>query len=136
MLCYRLGTATRPYSRSQCSHPIHHRTTLCPFRAFPQTVGFGDNLFFRRLPEDAVKDEFECNMEGVPTDGSNLVLRALDLFRERTATQDFYKVRASLLFAYTMCSIRLIVDVHLYLWGSIVLSSAHSVLRITMCNPH
>eukprot|EP00904_Undaria_pinnatifida_P011193 jgi/Undpi1/7203/HiC_scaffold_22.g09677.m1 len=57
-----------------------------------QTVGFGDNLYFRRLPETAMKDGFYCNMEGVPTDGSNLVLRALDLFRTRTSTQDFYEV--------------------------------------------
>lgn len=58
-----------------------------------QTVGFGDKLFFRKLPESAVADGFECNMEGVPTDASNLVLRALDLFRERTSSNCFYEVR-------------------------------------------
>lgn len=57
-----------------------------------QTVGFGDNLYFRRLPATAMKDGFDCNMDGVPTDGSNLVLRALDLFRTRTSTQDFFEV--------------------------------------------
>lgn len=57
-----------------------------------QTVGFGDNLFFRRLPKSASEDIFDCNMDGVPTDGSNLVLRALDLFREKTSTQDFFEV--------------------------------------------
>lgn len=57
-----------------------------------QTVGFGDKLFFRKLPEGAVADGFDCNMEGVPTDASNLVLRALDLFRERTSGNCFYEV--------------------------------------------
>ncbi|CBJ27522.1 4-diphosphocytidyl-2-C-methyl-D-erythritol kinase, chloroplast precursor [Ectocarpus siliculosus] len=60
-----------------------------------QTVGFGDKLFFRKLPESAVADTFNCNMEGVPTDGSNLVLRALDLFRKRTSSQQFYEVYLS-----------------------------------------
>lgn len=58
-----------------------------------QTVGFGDKLFFRKLPESAVADSFGCNMEGVPTDASNLVLRALDLFRGRTSSNRFYEVR-------------------------------------------
>ncbi|CAM9276402.1 unnamed protein product [Ectocarpus fasciculatus] len=60
-----------------------------------QTVGFGDKLFFRKLPESAMADTFNCNMEGVPTDGSNLVLRALDLFRMRTSSQHFYEVYLS-----------------------------------------
>ncbi|CAB1099361.1 unnamed protein product [Ectocarpus sp. CCAP 1310/34] len=60
-----------------------------------QTVGFGDKLFFRKLPESAMADTFNCNMEGVPTDGSNLVLRALDLFRKRTSSQHFYEVYLS-----------------------------------------
>ena len=56
-------------------------------------MGFGDKLFFRKLPESSDTDDFKCNMEGVPTDGSNLVLRALDLFRERTSSNCFYEVR-------------------------------------------
>ncbi|CAM9535852.1 unnamed protein product [Discosporangium mesarthrocarpum] len=31
-------------------------------------------------------------MDGVPTDKSNLVIRSLDLFREKTGSQQFYKV--------------------------------------------
>ncbi|CAN0143630.1 unnamed protein product [Scytosiphon promiscuus] len=57
-----------------------------------QTVGFGDTLFFRKLPESAATDAFDCNMEGVPTDGSNLVLRALELFRKRTSSDCYYEV--------------------------------------------
>lgn len=66
-----------------------------------QTVGLGDDLYFQRLPESADKDEFECNMDGVPTDGSNLVLRALDLFRRRTTNMNFYKVNAKRLLGLT-----------------------------------
>lgn len=62
-----------------------------------QTVGFGDTLHLKLLsPEDGEEieeDVFECNMEGVPTDKTNLVIRALDLMREKTGNQDkFFKV--------------------------------------------
>jgi len=41
---------------------------------------------------DCDGDIFECNMEGVPTDKTNLVIRALDLVRSKTGNQDkFFK---------------------------------------------
>ena len=39
---------------------------------------------------DQSADVFTCNMEGVPTDSSNLVIRALDLMREKTGIQQFF----------------------------------------------
>eukprot|EP00986_Skeletonema_menzelii_P001008 scaffold274_cov144-Skeletonema_menzelii.AAC.31 len=48
-----------------------------------QAVGFGDTLTLS-LNNYGDADEFTCNMEGVPTDSSNLVLRALQLMREKT----------------------------------------------------
>lgn len=42
---------------------------------------FGDELSVGILPEDAEGDTLECNMEGVPTDSSNLAMRAAELFR-------------------------------------------------------
>jgi len=62
-----------------------------------QTVGFGDTLHLKLLPIDNDdkfdQDVFECNMEGVPTDKTNLVIRALDLMREKTGNEDkFFKV--------------------------------------------
>ena len=50
-----------------------------------QAIGFGDTLELTPLQNDTA-DEFECNMAGVPTDGSNLVLRALSLMREKTGS--------------------------------------------------
>lgn len=76
--------------RTQCASTTFWMPPCCE----PQTVGFGDKLFFRKLPEGAVADGFDCNMKGVPTDGSNLVLRALDLFRERTSSKCCYEVRS------------------------------------------
>lgn len=58
-----------------------------------QTIGFGDMLYLK-LDEDesAECDSFECNMEGVPTDKTNLVIRALDLVRSKTGNDDkFFK---------------------------------------------
>lgn len=56
-----------------------------------QTINFGDMLYLK-LDSDADKDTFECNMAGVPTDKSNLVIRALDLVREKTGNTDkFFK---------------------------------------------
>ena len=56
-----------------------------------QAVGFGDTLELTKLREDAKNDEFECNMEGVPVDSTNLVLRALDLMREKTGVKQYFK---------------------------------------------
>jgi 4-diphosphocytidyl-2-C-methyl-D-erythritol kinase len=55
-----------------------------------QAVGFGDDLTLRVLDESFISDSFSCNMEGVPTDSSNLVLRALQLMREKTGKQIYF----------------------------------------------
>jgi 4-diphosphocytidyl-2-C-methyl-D-erythritol kinase len=66
-----------------------------------QAVGFGDTLTLSLLPPSAARegndvddiddnggndgrDAFTCNMPGVPTDGTNLVVRALELMRRKT----------------------------------------------------
>ncbi|KAL7460703.1 hypothetical protein ACHAXS_003139 [Conticribra weissflogii] len=54
-----------------------------------QAVGFGDTLQLS-LSENGEKDEFTCNMEGVPTDSTNLVLRALELMRQKTGKNDVF----------------------------------------------
>lgn len=57
-----------------------------------QTIGFGDMLHLKLQDESSESDTFECNMEGVPTDKSNLVIRALDLVRTKTGNEDkFFK---------------------------------------------
>jgi 4-diphosphocytidyl-2-C-methyl-D-erythritol kinase len=54
-----------------------------------QAVGFGDTLELTPSTGDA--DEFECNMEGVPVDSTNLVLRALELMRQKTGKKQYFK---------------------------------------------
>jgi hypothetical protein len=61
-----------------------------------QAVGFGDTLHLSTLPQNnddaAASDQFTCNMDGVPTDSTNLVLRALELIRQKTGnTKVFFK---------------------------------------------
>ena len=56
-----------------------------------QAIGFGDTLELTKLPADAVADEFTCNMPGVPVDSSNLVLRALQLMREKTGVEQYFQ---------------------------------------------
>lgn len=55
-----------------------------------QTVGFGDYLHFKKLDSTAKEDILTCNMEGVPTDSSNLVLRAIELLRNKCDINDQY----------------------------------------------
>jgi hypothetical protein len=55
-----------------------------------QAVGFGDTLTLDLLEEDATEDVFTCNMEGVPIDQTNLVLRALTLMREKTGKSVYF----------------------------------------------
>mmetsp|Transcript_18811 Transcript_18811/g.26668 ORF Transcript_18811/g.26668 Transcript_18811/m.26668 type:complete len:383 (-) Transcript_18811:1874-3022(-) len=52
-----------------------------------QAIALGDTLHIEILPssdEGELEDIFTCNMEGVPTDRTNLVLRAVDLMRKQT----------------------------------------------------
>ena len=56
-----------------------------------QAIGFGDKLELTPLDESCESDEFECNMEGVPVDSSNLVLRALELMRRKTGVNLYFK---------------------------------------------
>lgn len=69
-----------------------------------QAIGFGDRLELTPLGgsgdgdgDDNDKDntinadEFTCNMDGVPTDSSNLVLRAIQLMREKTGVQQYFR---------------------------------------------
>ena len=50
---------------------------------------FGDELFI----EEAGADSIECNLEGVPCDESNLVMKAAALFRRATMMNRFFKFR-------------------------------------------
>lgn len=63
-----------------------------------QAIGFGDTLELSLIDEDKKdeRDEFECNMPGVPVDSSNLVLRALQLMREKTGLNKVF-FRANLI---------------------------------------
>lgn len=54
-----------------------------------QAVGFGDTLELTSI-EGSTADTFACNMEGVPTDASNLVLRAIQLMREKTGVEMYF----------------------------------------------
>ncbi|KAA8492423.1 4-diphosphocytidyl-2-C-methyl-D-erythritol kinase, chloroplastic [Porphyridium purpureum] len=57
-----------------------------------QAVSLQDNLHFERKDDDdTARDSMECNVAGIPTDDSNLILKALAVFRERTGcTQKFH----------------------------------------------
>ena len=57
-------------------------------------VKFGDELETEICP-DADADKIECDMEGVPLDGSNLVAKAAKLFRQRTGSDVFFKFKLS-----------------------------------------
>ena len=45
-------------------------------------VKFGDDLTVSTLPDSADKDTIECNVDTIPLDSSNLVIKAADLFRK------------------------------------------------------
>lgn len=58
-----------------------------------QAISLSDRLSMSLLPPDAEDDVFECDMEGVPTDRTNLVLRAVDVFRENSGVTRKFKIR-------------------------------------------
>lgn len=55
-----------------------------------QAVGFGDTLHLSLAQGNNDADGFSCNMQGVPTDSTNLVLRALDLMRRKTGREGVF----------------------------------------------
>lgn len=55
-------------------------------------IDLGDDMAFDELPRGAAADQLTCNMEGVPTDESNLVIKALNLFRAKTGRTQRFRV--------------------------------------------
>lgn len=55
-----------------------------------------DDIYFSvktEEDENPNEDSLECDTPGVPTDSSNLIIKALNTFRNRTATTKFFKIR-------------------------------------------
>lgn len=46
-------------------------------------IDLGEKMTFEELPPSAEKDELLCDAEGVPTDDTNLAIKALNLFRSK-----------------------------------------------------
>ena len=57
-----------------------------------QAISFSDYMHFSRLPEDAIGDEMTCSDSSLAVDGSNLVIKALNLMRTKTGKQQYFKV--------------------------------------------
>ncbi len=52
---------------------------------------FGDDLETELLPDVATADILSCDLEGVPCDESNLVIKAAKLFRQATGLEKYFK---------------------------------------------
>ena len=57
-----------------------------------QAISFSDYMYFTRLPADAVCDDMTCSDTSLAVDGSNLVIKALNLMRTKTGKQQYFKV--------------------------------------------
>ena len=55
-------------------------------------VSLGDRLEIKALPSGS-SDALECDAPGVPTDSSNLVIKALEVFRARSGTSQRFACR-------------------------------------------
>jgi len=55
-----------------------------------QALGLGDTLQFSKL-EGGTEDILSCNVEEVPLDGKNLIVKAFVLFRKRTGQNDYFR---------------------------------------------
>ncbi len=53
-------------------------------------TAFGDELGVKELPNETKADTLSCNLDGVPLDASNLVIKAAKLFREATGGNNFF----------------------------------------------
>ena len=50
-----------------------------------QTLGLGDTMDITKL-DGGTEDILSCNVEEVPLDGKNLIVKGFDLFRQRTGS--------------------------------------------------
>ena len=57
-----------------------HPALVTGVRPAVQVIDLGDTMEFALLPPGAQQDELTCNMEGVPIDESNLVIKASLIF--------------------------------------------------------
>ncbi|KAK2075801.1 hypothetical protein QBZ16_001542 [Prototheca wickerhamii] len=57
-----------------------------------QVVSWGDDMAFQPLGSSAGRDELVCNVADIPTDSRNLAIKALDLFRRKTGSQERFRV--------------------------------------------
>ena len=55
-------------------------------------IDLGDDMHFSLLPSGTSKDRLSCNVADVPTDESNLVIKALNLFRNKTGASERFDV--------------------------------------------
>ncbi|GAX78386.1 hypothetical protein CEUSTIGMA_g5828.t1 [Chlamydomonas eustigma] len=55
-------------------------------------IDLGDNMSFHILPEGSTHDVLTCSDPTIPTDSSNLVIKALNLFRLKTGTQPYFSI--------------------------------------------
>lgn len=57
-----------------------------------QAVSLADTMSFSRLPEAATRDELVCTDSSLQVDQSNLVIKALNLMREKTGVRAHFRV--------------------------------------------
>eukprot|EP01041_Mallomonas_annulata_P005176 gene5176-10353_t len=57
-----------------------------------QAISLSDYMHFSKLPETAKQDDMACSDSTLSVDGSNLVIKALELMRQKTGTKQFFKV--------------------------------------------
>eukprot|EP00877_Chromochloris_zofingiensis_P007139 jgi/Chrzof1/2679/Cz11g24270.t1 len=57
-----------------------------------QVIDLGDDMEFCRLEGTATADILECSDPTIPSDDSNLVIKALNLFRSKTGIQAYFHV--------------------------------------------
>lgn len=55
-------------------------------------IDLGDDMGFSLRSAGSGVDTLACNVEDIPTDSSNLVIKALDLFREKTGAAEHFDV--------------------------------------------
>jgi len=56
-------------------------------------IDLGDGMEFSLLPEGSSKDVLVCSDPTIPSDDSNLVIKALNLYRRKTGLSRFFQVK-------------------------------------------
>lgn len=96
-------------------------------------IDLGDDMRFALLDASASRDELVCSDPTIPSDDSNLVIKALNLYRRKTGTARFFRVVLNKFVPHGACLYASCPGVTLQLSGAMCCAPCRLGLQLSGC---